>query len=346
MFVPRKGWQRTAEDLQAEVLLIADTVAATLDDADFVVEALDKAERHFVLGCAVRGDAIPVAFDQRGKLLERAKPLPAEGAAPCLEELPRPRDAAVLPELPELLLQHVGCVQPLVRREQGREGASLFGAEIGPMGEQDVLLALDELSVVAIRQPFVLGLPDLIHRLAQLPQDMELVVENGGLRRVPLRRVAEGPPHVHDRDLDRLTPGGAELGVELGHARVRPIHAPEPDRASDLQVTDDDPVDMAFANGDFVDADDARRWRPCAVELLLHIGHVHGLHGMPIEPQVGRHFSERHATTQLPHVPREPPRVVRVLGEPRQPLLFHATTRRTADPPDIHGQEHPQIAAG
>lgn len=234
IFIPGQRWQRTCEDLQAEVLLVADTVAATLDDADFVIEALDKAQRYFVLGGAVRGDAIPVAFGQRGELLKWGEPLPAKSAAPCLEEHPRLRDAAVLPELLELFLQHVGRVQPLVRREQRGECPSFLGTEIGAMREEHVLLPLDELPVVAISQPFVRGLADLVHRLAQLAQDMKLGVMNGRLRRVPLGRGAEGPPHVHDRDLDRLTAGRAQRGVKLGHARVRSIHAPEPDGTSDL----------------------------------------------------------------------------------------------------------------
>ena len=50
--------QHAGEGLQPKVLLVAQTVSAALDDADLVVQALDKAEGDFVLRLAVRGDAV------------------------------------------------------------------------------------------------------------------------------------------------------------------------------------------------------------------------------------------------------------------------------------------------
>jgi hypothetical protein len=41
------------------MFFVAQSVCASLDDADLVVEALDESERDLVLGSAVSGDAIP-----------------------------------------------------------------------------------------------------------------------------------------------------------------------------------------------------------------------------------------------------------------------------------------------
>ena len=49
-----------------------------MDDADLVVESFDEAERDFVLGTTVGGDAVPVALNQFGKLLVGLEPLPAQ----------------------------------------------------------------------------------------------------------------------------------------------------------------------------------------------------------------------------------------------------------------------------
>jgi hypothetical protein len=67
-------------------LLISESVGATLDDADLVVEPLDESERHLVLGLAVSGDTVPVAVDHLGELLVGIEALPLERRPPVLEE--------------------------------------------------------------------------------------------------------------------------------------------------------------------------------------------------------------------------------------------------------------------
>lgn len=51
--------QHAGEHLQAQVVLVAETVGASLDDADLVVESFDEAEGYLVLGVAVGSDAVP-----------------------------------------------------------------------------------------------------------------------------------------------------------------------------------------------------------------------------------------------------------------------------------------------
>ena len=113
--------QHAGENLEPQVLFVAQPVGATLEDADLVVQALDEAERHLVLRVAVGGDAAPVSGDHRGKLLVGAEPLPFQPGAPLVEEAPGPALPLVLPELAEGLLEDVGGVQPLVRGEQRLE---------------------------------------------------------------------------------------------------------------------------------------------------------------------------------------------------------------------------------
>ena len=45
-------------DLHGQVLLVAEAIRLALDDANGVVQSLDAAERDFVIGLAVRNDAI------------------------------------------------------------------------------------------------------------------------------------------------------------------------------------------------------------------------------------------------------------------------------------------------
>src|ERR1035438_700981 len=49
---------------------------------------------------------------------------------PALEEAPRPTSSLVLPQLLELLLQNIGCVQPFVRGQQHLQALSSLEGKI------------------------------------------------------------------------------------------------------------------------------------------------------------------------------------------------------------------------
>src|SRR5713101_3375578 len=66
--------KHAGKDLEAQVFLIAQTIGTALKDADFVVETLDEAEGDFVVGTAIRGNAVPVTVDHLGELLVGLEP--------------------------------------------------------------------------------------------------------------------------------------------------------------------------------------------------------------------------------------------------------------------------------
>jgi len=70
--------QHAAEDLEAQVLLVAEAVRPALDDAHLVVEPLDEAECDLVLDGAVGRDPVPVTLDHLRELLVRLEALPLE----------------------------------------------------------------------------------------------------------------------------------------------------------------------------------------------------------------------------------------------------------------------------
>jgi len=92
-------WQHAGEDFEPKVVFIAQPVCSSLDDADFVVEPLDEAQRDFVLRFAVGGDAIPMTVNHVGELFVGLQSLPLERCAPVFEEAPRPALVLVAPEL-------------------------------------------------------------------------------------------------------------------------------------------------------------------------------------------------------------------------------------------------------
>src|ERR1700736_96487 len=123
-----KGWESPAarystgshagQDLEPQVVFVAQAVGAALDHADLVVEPLDEAERDLVLQPAVGRNAVPMTIDHLGEFLIRREPLPLEACAPVLEEAPCPAFAFVAPQLAEAFLENIGRVEPSVGRQQ------------------------------------------------------------------------------------------------------------------------------------------------------------------------------------------------------------------------------------
>src|SRR3989442_343279 len=143
--------QHAAEDLEAQVLLIAEAVGPALDDAHLVVEPLDEAEGDLVLGGTVGRDAVPVTLDHLRELLVGLEALPLERLAPVLEEAPGPSLAGVVPKLAEGLLEEVGGVEAPVRGQQELERLAPLQRQVLATRAQRVLLALGEPAVPARR---------------------------------------------------------------------------------------------------------------------------------------------------------------------------------------------------
>src|SRR5712691_1521707 len=206
--------QHAGENLEPEVLLVAEPVRAALEDADLVVESLDEAQRDLVLRAAVGREAFPVPLNHRGERLVGPQALPLQRRPPVLEEAAGPALAPVVPELPERFLEQVRGVQPPVGGEQRRERPAPAEGQVLAVGEQGVLLPRDEPALPA-GYPRVLALADLVEGLAQMAQDMELVEQDAGLRGLARRRDTEGFPHVHHRESEPRGFPRAEPRVEL-----------------------------------------------------------------------------------------------------------------------------------
>lgn len=133
VFVKSCGWfralsqlrQHAGEHLQSQVLLVAQAIGAALDDADLVVESFDEAERDLVLGSAVGGDAIPMALDHLGELLEARQALPSQRRTPLVEELSCPRIASVVPQLPEAQGPQADGVREAIYQEVRRRASAV-----------------------------------------------------------------------------------------------------------------------------------------------------------------------------------------------------------------------------
>src|SRR3972149_4699931 len=345
MVTRSEGGQHAGEDLEPEVLFVAKAVGAALEDADLVVEPLDETERDLVLRAAVGRDPLPVPVNHRGELFVGPQALPLERRPPVLEEPAGPALPAIVPKLAERFLEQVRGVQPLVGGQQRRERPSAAEGQIFAMGQQGVLLALDE-PALPPGHAGVLALAHLVEGVAQMAQDVELVEQDAGLRGVPRGGQAKGLPHVHDGEPNPRRLARAQPRVELVQARLRTILTPKPDRALPDQVADDDAVGVALLDRDLVEPDHPRPGRPGPPQLLAHVLLLERLHRVPVEPQLLGHIPDRRGPTASPHVETEALCVEGIVGQEIEPLLFHRGPAPTGHAPDLELEGDPQIAAG
>src|ERR1019366_2216348 len=154
------------QDFEPQVLLVAQTVGASLDHADLVVEPLDEAERDLVLQPAVGRDAVPMTIDHLGEFLVGLEPLPLEACAPVLEEPPGPALVLVAPQLAEALFENIGRVEPLVGRQQRLPRLLAVQGQVLPARQQRVFLALDVAPLAAL-ETGILALANRIEGLTQ-----------------------------------------------------------------------------------------------------------------------------------------------------------------------------------
>ena len=320
-------------------------VGSALDDADLVVQSLDEAEGDLVLGLAVGGNAVPVPLDQGCELLERLQALPLELGAPVGEELARPGLAGVLPQLAEGFLQDVRGVEPLVGGQQKLEVLAGGALEILRMRQQRLLLAFDERARLAL-QARVFLLSDLVERLAEMSEDVELVEQDGRLRRVAVGGGAKRFPHIHHRQADPLGRLLAEECVELIHARLAAIRATEPDRPMLLQVAHHDAVLVPLAHRDLVDADHLGACLAGSLQLLAHVLFLQPLDRVPVQALLPGNVGDRAAAAALPNVAGEALAVQRVLQEILQSFPLHGAAAAALNPPHLQIQVNAVLPAG
>ena len=262
-----------------------------------------------------------------------------------VEEPPGPGFAAIAPQLAEGFLEQVGGIETLVRGQQGLERLATFQGEVLAVGQQRVLLTLDEAAIVA-DQPGVLGLAHLVERLAEVAQDMKLVEQDGRLRRMRGRRIAERPPHVHQRQPDPAALGLAQPTVELIHAGLRAVLAAEPDRPAAIQIADHDAIGVPLPNRDFVDANPPRSGRTRLGQLCPQVLFLQRLDAVPVQVQLVGHVLDRGAAAAPAHVVGEALGIERAVRQKLQPLDLHRPAVSAENPPRLEFQINPVRSAG
>src|SRR5208282_3933156 len=215
------------------------------------------------------------------------------------------------------------------------------------MRQQCVPLPLDETAVLPCDASVFL-FAHLVDCLAQMVEDVELVVQDGRPRGMPwlVGGLAKRFPHIHNRQADFSAFLGAQPGEELVQVRHGTIVAAEPDGPAPLQVADHDAVLMPLGDGDLVDANDPRSGVAGSAELCIHVLLVQFLDAVPIEVEFLGHFFDGCFPTPAPYEEGKTLGIQRIVGEPVQSFALHGATSYTMDPAQGIGEVDTLVAAG
>jgi hypothetical protein len=316
-----------------------------LNDPNLVIETFHETEGDLVIRLAITDDAVPMAFDQPGKLPVRFQPTPLELGFPVLEELARPSGITVIPELPKRFLEHIRFVQTFVGLEQQIQGSPPVQIEIGPPRQERITMSLDETPVFCGNSGVFLP-PDIVHRLGQVLQDMEFIKDDFSVWRVALERVPKRFPHVHDRQAQRTIPLESHIGEEPVHVFFRTTElSAHPDRALLVKVRNHDGIVVALADGDFINADGPQAaGRQVFRPEIFHVGDIHPPHLVPIKVvELGR-LLDRHRPAEPADGLFETLGETPGFGQPGKGFLFHAPTSPALHPPILEFQVDPRSA--
>ncbi len=111
-----------------------------------------------------------------------------------------------------------------------------------------------------------------------MSHNMKLIEDDPGIRCVFQYRVPERFPHIHGCQFNAGTLLLAQHFEKQININLLAAFTSNPDRTPTIQVADDDPVVMSFADGDLINAYGPWRWQSREVNLLLHVKLIEILH--------------------------------------------------------------------
>ena len=151
-------------------------------------------------------DARHEGLDALGKPLDGRNAGLHGALVPVLPEASRLVGVSVAPQGLEILSEHVGNHQWCIRIEELLEAHTLGAVGVARRAQQQPLRGLDDFTCgLVMTQGVRLVDADTVNDLAAvLGDDMEEIVDDAGVRTVPLDLEGEGRVHIHHGRLDAL----------------------------------------------------------------------------------------------------------------------------------------------
>src|SRR2546422_4254452 len=250
-------------------------------------------------------DAIDVLTNHPGESLERLESAVRRPPEPLGEVGERPPLPLVVPESLEGFLEVVGTDDGLILLAERRQPCPLLPAEVPGILQPEPASLLEGDPFFAPELSPGLA-PHLVHRLAQMLDDVKPIEDDQGLRKVLLNGIRIHGPHVAADDLDRPSPAGAQPRKELPHGLGIPVLT-GPHQASSFQVVDKGQIPLPLASRDLVDAEHSKRFPGAMFAAPLHSPLDHGRHRLPVHAEVFGGLLPREQSGQRRNAPRKGP---------------------------------------
>src|SRR5512136_1276323 len=175
---------------------------------------------------------------------------------------------------------------------------------------------------------------------------MELVVKDSRLRDMLTRSLFKGFPHVHDRKPYPFDFLGSEPFIEELQALLRTVGPPEPNGPPPLQIADDDPVAVALADGDLVNADRLGPGIAGTTEFLPHVMFFQNVDRLVVQMQLLGNILDRRSTATFAHVIGKSLGVERIVGQEGKFLLLHLVAPSARNTPDLQFEVDTHVSTG
>ncbi len=301
----------TLDDLKLHVGLVSETVGPADNVFGFQIRGLHVTQGNFLV--AEGQDSVQVFFDPLGKLphglhagpLQLIHPLPEKAAGAC--------PGLVAPEMAEGFFEQMrfqefrACGQEIV------QGLAGFPPHVSEARKQDELLAGQEASKPLSGALFELGFTNIIHRIQEVADHMELVVNDLNVRTMGLEAVSERGPHVHHHVCDAPGAVFSKPLPELPQTLLpTPFHNVQQFGTSGpLRDTNHRPIVLASPHGDFVGSHDRDAVQGTFRLNLRHRAFVDLFDGSPVHHLEEANAFIRHDLAQLRHQAGQPQRDAR-----------------------------------
>jgi hypothetical protein len=252
---------------------------------------------------------------------------PAKIPNPALKEFSGPRLGFETPEMPETFFEEMGLHNLFGKTQEIIQSTPSLPADMDLPGQEDELLAGQQPSEPALGLSD-LSLTDTVQGIQEVPDHMELVVENHRLGTMGSETFDEAFPHVHDRMGDPFGSLFPEplpeffqvffLSALADKKQFWPMGA--------FQGADHMPIAMAFSHGDFVHSQN-----PDAFERSGGLGGDHGrfvdsFDCMPMQILKQPHGFIGHGFTEFRHQAGQRNRDTGIFGHPGKGFHLQAAT--------------------
>src|ERR1700694_103340 len=250
-------------------------------------------------------DAVDVLSNHSRESLEGLESTVRRPPEPLGEVGEGPPLPLVVPESLEGFLEVVGTDDGLILLAERRQPCPLLPGE-GPgilQPEPASLLEGDPFFAPELSPGLA---PHLVHRLAQMLDDVKSIEDDQGLRKVLLNGICVHGPHIAADDLDRPSPAGAKPRKELPHGLGIPVLT-GPHQASSFQVVDKGQIQLPLPSRYLFDAKHSKRFPGAMFEAPFHGPLDHGRHGLPVHAEVFGGLLPREQSGQRRNAPRQGP---------------------------------------